>query len=123
MKQLISLSIAGLVAMTAVTFAQAPDPFPAVSQPVCQNTYSGEWSQDTSTNPNTNVCTVTTTQTKPGSHPTQAWTVDVEQTVAYTKVGGTETVDDSGTTILACYNHRGNAIDDPQGNPNCQPSN
>ncbi|MDP1572149.1 MAG: hypothetical protein Q8L86_19300 [Vicinamibacterales bacterium] len=122
MRRFVSFSIAGLVAMSAVTFAQAPNPFPANNATICGQ-YNGDWSQDTSTNPNTNRCTVTTNQNKAGSHPTQNWTIVVEQTVVYTKVGGTETVEDSGTTILACYNHRGNQISDPQDNPHCQPSN
>ena len=100
----------------------AAGPFPAVSRPVCENTYGGVWSQNTSANPNINTCTVASTMVVPGSHPIQAWTVEVSVGVVYTKQGGTETTEDNGAEVTACYNHRGKKIDDFETNPNCQPA-
>jgi hypothetical protein len=125
-------TVSGFAAATAlaIAFAATPtlagaaaNPFPAVSQPVCENTYSGVWSEDTTANPNIRTCTVNgQTMTVAGSHPVQAWTVVVSMSAVYVKQGGTEWTEGGDWTVTACYNHRGHQIIDYQTNPHCQPA-
>ena len=84
-------------------------------------------------------CTIVTTDTEtdtvPASHPTQAWTVDVEAETQRTEIyeinrsvgqSTWQTISDDTETlseeVIACYNHRGNQVEDYQDNPNCQPA-
>lgn len=70
------------------------------------------------------TCTVYVIETGlPASHPTQPWTVDVEQEIVSTWLNAARPVQytEGDIEVIACWNHQGNLVGGFADNPNCQP--
>jgi hypothetical protein len=131
----ITISAAALALGLFATGAAAEDleeiPNPAANESNC-DAVGGEYSDTGWARTRVRTCTVTdgdgSIVNVPASHPTQAWTVDVQtpsSTTVYRLAAGegssVETTEGTGDPIvIACYNHQGNTVELP--NSNCVPS-
>jgi hypothetical protein len=104
-----------------LTLSAKAKPFPANNENACQRA-GGQFSRDTTTNPPTNMCVVTkseTTTTKTGPQGKFTRTETVTTTTTFTKQGGKEsTSTQTQSTSVRCTNPQGKEV--PADNPNCQ---
>lgn len=120
---------AALIASASVAIAEhTPDPFPSDTSTDCAAA-GGAFSANPGVS-RTCVVIEEGTAIVAGSHPNKPWTVEVatSEQVTYTTFRNPESrqsVHDTlevGDDVLGCWNHNGNAIEDFENNPHCQPA-